>query len=100
MVLGSSCGVWCMNVYWIVMVCSCGGGVCVIRVVIVMGWLGSGGECMVVVVLVIRRGNKALLTLDVDCGCHWLVVAHGSGDGVMMMTVIVVVYIPSCTTIY
>ena len=28
---GSSCGVWCMNVDWIVMVCSCdgGGGVCV-----------------------------------------------------------------------
>ena len=28
--LGSSCGVWCMNVDWIVMVCSCSGdgGVC------------------------------------------------------------------------
>ena len=39
--LGSSCGVWCMNVDWIVMVCSCGGGgVCIIRVVIVVGWLG------------------------------------------------------------
>ena len=37
--LGSSCGVWCMNVDWIIMVCSCGGGgVCVIRVVIVVGW--------------------------------------------------------------
>ena len=55
---------------------------------------------MVVVVLVIRRGNKALLTLDVDCGRHLLVVAHGSGDGVMMMAVMVVVCIPSCTTIY
>ena len=44
--LGSSCGVWCLNVDWIVMVCSCGGdggGVCVIRVVIVVG-------CWVVVV--------------------------------------------------
>ena len=41
---------------WIVMVCSCGsgGGVCVIRVVIVVGWLGSRGGCMVVVVLVMR----------------------------------------------
>ena len=55
--LGSSCGVWCMNVDWIVMVYSCGGGgddVCVIRVVIVVRWLGSGGEGMVVVVLVMR----------------------------------------------
>ena len=34
-----------MNVDWIVKVCSCGGGggVYIIRVVIVMGWLGSGG---------------------------------------------------------
>ena len=56
MVLGSSCGVWCMNVDWIVMVCSCGGGVCVIRVVIMVGWLcsGGGGGCMVVVVLMMR----------------------------------------------
>ena len=55
--LGSTCGVWCMNVDWIVMICSYGGGgggVCVIRVVIVVGWLGSGGGCMVVVVLVMR----------------------------------------------
>ena len=39
--LGSSCGVWCMNVDWIVMVCSCGGGggVCVIMVVMVVGLL-------------------------------------------------------------
>ena len=36
------------------MVRSCDGGVLVIRVVIVVGWLGSGGRCMVVVVLVIR----------------------------------------------
>ena len=37
------------------MVCSCGGGgVCVIRGVIVVGWLGSGGGCMVVVALVMR----------------------------------------------
>ena len=52
--LGSSCGVWCMNVDWIVMVCSCGGGgggVCVIRVVFVVVWMGNGGECMVVVVM-------------------------------------------------
>ena len=46
--LGNSCGLWCMNVDWIVMVCS-GGGVCVIWVVIVVGWLGSDGEHMVVV---------------------------------------------------
>ena len=52
--LCSSCGVWCMNVDWIVMVCSYGGGVCVIRVVIMEGWLGSGGGCMVVIVLVMR----------------------------------------------
>ena len=53
--LGSSCGVWCMNVDWIVMVCRCGGGVvCVIRVVIMVWWLGSGGGCMVVVVLEMR----------------------------------------------
>ena len=53
--LSSSCGVRCTNVDWIVMVCSCGGGgVCVIRVVVVMGWLGSGCGCMVVVVLVMR----------------------------------------------
>ena len=53
--LDSSCGVWCMNVDWIVMVYSCsGGGMCVIRVEIVVGWLGSGGESMVVVVLVMR----------------------------------------------
>ena len=41
-----------------------------------------------------------MLALDGDCGCHWLVVAHGSGDGVMIVGVMVVVYIPSCTTIY
>ena len=43
-----------MSVDWIVMVCSGGGGVCEIRVVIVVGWLGSGDGCMVVVVLVMR----------------------------------------------
>ena len=32
-----------------------------------------------------------MLALDGDCGCHWLVVAHGSDDGVMMMAVMVVV---------
>ena len=53
--LGSRCGVWCINLDWIVMVCSCGGGdVCVIGVVIVVEWLGSGGGCMVVVVLAMR----------------------------------------------
>ena len=53
--LGSSCGVWCLNMDWIVMVCSCGGGgVYVIRVVIVVEWFGSGGGCMVVVVFVMR----------------------------------------------
>ena len=49
------CGV--EDVDWIVMVCSCGGGggrVCVIRFVIVVGWLGSDGGSMVVVVLVMR----------------------------------------------
>ena len=53
---GSICVVWCMNVECIVMVCSCGGGggMCVIPVVIVVGWLGNGGGCMVVVVLVMR----------------------------------------------
>ena len=75
------------------MVCSCGGGdsVCIIRVVIEVGWLRSGGGCMVVVVLMMRLGNKALLALDGDCVCYWLVVAHGSGDGVLMMAVMVVV---------
>ena len=54
-VSGSSCGVLCMNVDWIVMVCNCGlGDVCVILVLIVVGWLRSGGGCMVMVVLVMR----------------------------------------------
>ena len=45
--VGSSCGMWFMNADWIVMVCSCsGGGVCVILVIIVVGWLGSGGVCI------------------------------------------------------
>ena len=54
--LGCSCGVWCMNVDWIVgyVVVMVVGGVGVIRVVSVVEWLDSDGECMVVVVLVMR----------------------------------------------
>ena len=41
-----------------------------------------------------------MLALEGDCGCDWLAVAHGSDDRVMPIDVMVVVNIPSCTTIY
>ena len=34
------------------------------------------------------NGGKSLLALDGDCDCHWVVVVHGSGGGVVMMAVI------------
>ena len=45
------------------------------------GW-GNSGNWMVVIRL-------ALSALDADCGCHWMVVAHGIGGGVMMVTAMV-----------
>ena len=40
-----------------------------------------------------------MLALNANSGCHWVVVVHGRGGGVMMMVVMFVVNMSSCMNI-